>query len=46
MNKKQKSYESMTEDQLTTSALYASSASKLKPRGSNLTPPKKKRKNK
>jgi hypothetical protein len=46
MKKKQKSYESMTEDQLTTSALYASSASKLKPRGSNFTLPKKKRKKK
>jgi hypothetical protein len=39
-----KGYESMTEDQLTMSALYASTASKLKPRGSNFTPPKKKRK--
>jgi hypothetical protein len=36
----------MNDEQLTVAALYASTASKLKPRGSNLTPPKKKRKKK
>ena len=41
-----KGYDSITEDQLTMSALYASTASRLKPRGSNFIPPKKKRKKK
>lgn len=38
--------EQMSEDKMMFSAMYGSMAARLKPKGSNYTPPKKKRKKK